>query len=339
MTTHVLAVAELKAGRVAGVSKEVATAARALADGLGGSASAVVTGPPGTAAEAGVEALADHGTERVRVFESEALAPGRVGVHATVVAEHVADAGCRAVVFPATTAGKDLAPRVAAKLKRPLLTDATELEVVDGEIVATRPVFAGKALAKVRPVGVPALVSIRPNVFAPSVRKATAAVETVDAEAVNAERALSADDGYRVQGFEAAEGAALDVAEAAVVVSGGRGLKGPEHWGLLEDLRDALGETAALGASRAVVDAGWRPHAEQVGQTGKTVTPKLYFALGISGAIQHLAGMRTSGVVVAVNRDPDAPIFGVADYGIVGDVFEVAPALAEAVRRLREGDS
>lgn len=334
MTKNVLAVAELKAGRVAGVSNEVATVARKLADGLGGSADIVVTGKPGTAAEAGVEALAAYGTERVRVIESEALGPGCVGAHAVAVADHVADAGYGAVVFPATTAGKDLAPRVAAKLKRPLLTDATELEAVDGEIVATRPVFAGKALAKVRPLGAPALVSIRPNVFATSVRQATAVVETVDAG-----RVAGADGGYRVQGFEAAEGAALDVSEAAVVVSGGRGMKGPENWGLLEDLRDALGETAALGASRAVVDAGWRPHSEQVGQTGKTVTPKLYFALGISGAIQHLAGMRTSGVVVAVNRDRDAPIFGVADYGIVGDVFEVAPALADAVRTLREGES
>ena len=121
------------------------------------------------------------------------------------------------------------------------------------------------------------------------------------------------------------------------MVSGGRGMKGPENWHVLADLRDAIGEMAALGASRAVVDAGWRPHAEQVGQTGKTVTPKLYFAIAISGAIQHLAGMRTSGVIVAVNRDCDAPIFGVADYGIVGDAFEVVPKLAEAIRELRQG--
>jgi len=331
VTNNVLAVAELKAGRVAGVSKEVATAARTLADGLGGSATAVATGTPGTAAEAGVEVLAAHGTERVLVLESEALAPGCAGVHAAALADLAADEGYRAVVFPATGTGKDLAPRVAAKLKRPLLTDATALEAVDGEIVATRPVFAGKALAKVHPVGAPALVSIRPNVFAPGSFEGTASVEVVAVE-----RAAGADGGYRVQGFEAAEGVALDVSEAAIVVSGGRGMKGPENWGLLEDLRDALGDTAALGASRAVVDAGWRPHAEQVGQTGKTVTPKLYFALGISGAIQHLAGMRTAGVVVAVNRDADAPIFGVADYGIVGDVFEVVPALVDAVRSLRE---
>jgi len=175
------------------------------------------------------------------------------------------------------------------------------------------------------------VISLRPNVFS-----ASAAPRELVTEELPAASLGEADRGCRITGIEAADAASIDVSEAEIVVSGGRGMKGPEHWHILEDLRDALGETAALGASRAVVDAGWRPHAEQVGQTGKTVTPKLYFALGISGAIQHLAGMRTSGVIVAVNRDPDAPIFGVADYGIVGDAFEVIPDLAAAIRRLLE---
>jgi electron transfer flavoprotein alpha subunit len=234
------------------------------------------------------------------------------------------------LVFAATGPGRDLAPRVAAKLDRPLLTDVTDIEVDGGDILVTRPVFAGKALARVRAKAAPVLLSIRPNVFAVTASPRDAVTEVVSADPAEGT------DGYRVKGFEASEGAALDVSEAEIVVSGGRGMKDPSNWHILADLREALGETAALGASRAVVDAGWRPHAEQVGQTGKTVTPRLYFAMAISGAIQHLAGMRTSGVIVAVNRDADAPIFGVADYGIVGDVFEIVPRLAEAIRELQD---
>ena len=319
----VLAVAETKRGALAGVSREVVAVARALADSLEGSVDVAVSGAP-------ARELASYGADRIQNFESDDLGPGRVDVWAAVLADHIAARGYAAVVFAATATGKDLAPRVAAKLGSSLLTDVTRVEVAGGEVVATRPVFAGKALARVRAPAAPALVSIRPNVF-PAVKSPRDAVaETVAADT------SGVSGGYRVKGFEASRGAAIDVTEATIVVSGGRGLKGPENWHVVDDLRDALGETAALGASRAVVDAGWRPHAEQVGQTGKTVTPKLYFAVAISGAIQHLAGMRTSGVIVAVNRDADAPIFGVADYGIVGDAFEVVPKLAEAIRALRE---
>ena len=320
----VLAVAESKRGILAGVSREVVTVARTLADRLGGSVAVAAAGASGGA-------LGAYGADRVVDFESSRPGSGRVDAWAAVLADHIRSRRYRAVVFAATATGRDLAPRVAAKLRTALLTDVTGVEVDRGDIVATRPVFAGKALARVRAERVPALLSVRPNVFSPHESARDAVVETLAGEADGVAA------GYRVKGVEASEGVAIDVSEAAIIVSGGRGMKGPENWGLLEDLRDALGETAALGASRAVVDAGWRPHAEQVGQTGKTVTPKLYLAIAISGAIQHLAGMRTSGVIVAVNRDADAPIFGVADYGVVGDAFEVVPRLAEAIRDLRDG--
>src|SRR5437867_3619191 len=197
-----------------------------------------------------------------------------------------------------------------------------------GAIWATRPVYAGKALLKVKLLARPALLSLRPNVFTPVERPRAAAAETAKVDVP--------ERGGRVvvREIKAAAAGALDVAEAPIVGSGGRGLKEPANFRLLEELARAFGGKAAVGASRAVVDAGWRPHADQVGQTGKTVSPTLYVAVGISGAIQHLAGMRTSKVIVAINRDKDAPIFKVADYGIVGDLFEIVPKLAEEIRKL-----
>ena len=318
----VLAVADAKRGAVAGVSREVVTVARTLADSLGGSVDVAVSGALGGE-------LAAWGADRVLQFDTGDDGRGGPAPFAVALADHVGGHGYAAVLFAATATGRDLAPRVAAGLGVSLLTDCTAVEVADGAIVVTRPVYAGKALSRVRSLATPALLSIRPNVFPPRKQPREAVLRQMP---IGTNRTPAS---YRVVGFEASRGTALDVSEATIVVSGGRGMKGPEHWHLLAGLRDAIGETAALGASRAVVDAGWRPHAEQVGQTGKTVTPKLYFAIAISGAIQHLAGMRTSGVIVAVNRDADAPIFGVADYGIVGDAFEVVPKLAEAIRELR----
>ncbi|MDH3298755.1 MAG: electron transfer flavoprotein subunit alpha/FixB family protein, partial [Gemmatimonadota bacterium] len=241
--------------------------------------------------------------------------------------QRCAAGSCLAVLFAATAQGKDLSARCAALLGRSLATDVTELEVEDGSIIVRRPVYAGKAYARLRLRTDPALVSLRPNVFPVRETPGLGVVE-----------ALELDPGTprtRVVGFERGEREQLDVAEASIVVTGGRGMQGPEHWALLEDLVDALGPGATLGASRAVVDAGWRPHGEQVGQTGKVVSPGLYFAIGISGAIQHLAGMRTANVIVAVNRDAEAPIFGVANYGLVGDIFDVLPRLAEEIRAAR----
>jgi electron transfer flavoprotein alpha subunit len=187
-------------------------------------------------------------------------------------------------------------------------------------------VYAGKALLRVKVTAQPAVLSLRPNVFTPVERPKAGAAETV-AVTVPAGRVT-------VREIKAAEAGALDVAEATIVISGGRGLKEPANFKVVEELARAFGGRAAVGASRAVVDAGWRSHADQVGQTGKTVSPTLYIAVGISGAIQHLAGMRTSKVIVAINKDKDAPIFKVADYGVVGDLFEVVPKLTEEIKKL-----
>lgn len=323
--SNVLAVVEQRDGELRATAAEVVSAAGVLAEALGGEVHALVLGGPGVRENAG--RLGTYGAAVVKVVEDESLTAYHPDGYPAVTTRVVTDGDWGAVVFAASAQGKDLAPRVAARLDVPLAADATGLEVVDGRVVATRPVYAGKAFTRVTIAASPALVSIRPNVFQPEERDGAGQLESVE---------LSEDPSdwpTKVVSFEATGGDIPDVAEAGVVVAGGRGLKDPENWKLLEDLRAALGDGAGLGASRAVVDAGWRPHSEQVGQTGKTVAPKLYFAIGISGAIQHLAGMRTAGTIVAINRDPDAPIFKVADYGIVGDLFEVVPELAEEVRK------
>ncbi len=238
----------------------------------------------------------------------------------------VKESGATAFLAAATATGKDVAPRVAALLDCTLLSDITALCSDGGKLVCTRPWMAGKAIATVSSNADVFVATTRVNAFAPA--EGGAAATTT--------RPASTDGKTKVVSIEAKASAKLDVKEAPVVVSGGRGLKGPEHWGLIENLATAFG-SAATGASRAVVDAGWRPHGEQVGQTGKTVAPQLYIAVGISGAIQHLAGMRTSKVIVAINKDADAPIFKVADYGIVGDAFEVLPALTSAVAAAKKG--
>jgi electron transfer flavoprotein alpha subunit len=323
----VLAFAEQRDGTLRGAAREAVSAAAGVAEELGGAAHALVLGGPGIEDEAA--SLGALGAETIAVGSHEALADYNPEAYAPVVADRIRGGDYAAVVFPASILGKDLAPRVAALLDVPLATDATGLEVADGTLRVVRPVYSGKAFMHLTLEASPALVSIRPNVFQPAERAASGTVEAFDP---------SVDTGalrQRVVERKGSSDDALDVAEAAIIVSGGRGMKGPENWTVLEELRDAIGAGAALGASRAVVDAGWRPHAEQVGQTGKTVAPKLYIAVGISGAIQHLAGMRTSQTIVAINKDPDAPIFNVADYGVVADLFDVVPRLAEEVRELK----
>jgi electron transfer flavoprotein alpha subunit len=326
----VLAFAEQRDGQIGGSAREAVSTAARLARSLGGSAHALVLGAPGIEAQGGD--LGRFGAAVVHVGQHEAVGDYNPEAYASVVAAHIKKGGYAAVIFPATTLGKDLAPRVAAALDVPLAADVTGLEAEGGKVSIVRPVYSGKAFAHLEVDASPVLVSIRPNVFQATESAAAGQVETfvpeLDASAFK----------VRVIERKGAGDGQLDVAEASVIVSGGRGMKDPENWALLENLREALGSNAALGASRAVVDAGWRSHGEQVGQTGKTVAPKLYFAVGISGAIQHLAGMRTSQTIVAINKDPDAPIFGVADYGIVGDLFEVVPRLADEIKALKAGD-
>jgi len=315
----ILAVCEQRDGVLRKVSHEVVTGAHRL----GGTVEAVLcaAGPV-----AGTDQLGKFGADKVVTLTNAGFAKYAPEGNAQAIAERVKAGGYDAVIFAASATGKDLAPRVAAKLGVGLAADCTEVAAEGSAIVATRPVYAGKALLKVKIAAKPAVLSLRPNVFTPVERPKAGTAETV-AVSVTTGRVV-------VREIKAAEAGALDVAEAQIVISGGRGLKEPANFKVLEELARAFGGQAAVGASRAVVDAGWRAHADQVGQTGKTVSPTLYIAVGISGAIQHLAGMRTSKVIVAINKDKDAPIFKVADYGVVGDLFEVVPRLTEEIKKL-----
>jgi len=242
------------------------------------------------------------------------------------VADQAKSSGAQLVLLGATLNGRDLGARTAAKLGWAYAADCTDVAVKGDAIEVRRPMYAGKIRATVK-VPAPAVVSVRPGAWT---LPADAAAPSITEIAAGAESDRLSFDRFQAT---AGGGDRVTLAEARAIVSGGRGLKGPENWKMVEALADALG--AATGASRAVTDAGWRPNEEQVGQTGKTVTPDLYVALGISGAIQHLAGMTSSKVIVAVNKDPDADIFKIADYGVVGDLFEFVPAFTEAVKKVK----
>ena len=315
---------EIREGKIKKSSLETLAEARRRAADLGDTAAAVLAG----ASLAGpAEAAAAAGAAKVYVLEDPALAEYSSQAYAIAVAAFAAEAAPAALFFPATAMGKDLAPRVAARLGVALAADCTRIEVSDGALEYTRPIYAGKALLTMRLKSSPQLASLRPNVF-PAGPPAPGAGEIVKAAAAIPDGAVKG----KVAEILKEESAELDVTEADVVVSGGRGLKGPEAFALLRDLA-AVFPRAAVGASRSAVDSGWIGHQHQVGQTGKTVSPQLYVAVGISGAIQHLAGMSCSKVIVAVNKDPEAPIFKVADYGILGDLFEVVPKLKEELKK------
>jgi electron transfer flavoprotein alpha subunit len=312
--------AEHRDGKLRRASLEVLAEARRLADALRASVHVVVVGSGG---EGLASELGAHGADTVHLFEQAELAAYATEPYARAVAQVVAAEKPAVVLVPFTSMGRDLAPRVAARVGAGLVSDCVALTVKDGRLQARRPMYAGKVYATLRWEGEPQMATLRPNVFAlgteDAARRPEVKKETVDTTA----RA-------KVTAVHATASGKVELTEAQIIVSGGRGLKGPENFHLVESLAGAMG--AAVGASRAVVDAGWVDHQYQVGQTGKTVSPSLYVACGISGAIQHLAGMSSSKYIVAINKDADAPIFKVANYGVVGDLFELLPKLTTAAK-------
>ena len=325
---NVLVFAETRNGEVRKIAFEAITAARKLADATGGGeVHAFLAGPSGIGAKAA--SLGTYGADVVLVCESADFAGYARESLAATVAERGKSGGYRAVVLGFSAQGRDLGPRVAARIDAPIASDITELSASGDSITVKHPGYANKVIMTLVITGSPVVLSVRPSAFTAIESPRAAKVETLAASPAN---------GAKVTVVEVKEGAKgrPDLGEAAIIVSGGRGLKAPENFKLVEDLADAFGN-AAVGATRAVTDDGWRPHSDQIGQTGRQVSPQLYVALGISGAIQHLAGMRTSKTIVAINKDREAPIFKVADYGIVGDVLEILPVLTAAVAEARKG--
>lgn len=316
----IVVLAEVRGGTLKRPSLECVTAARQLADATGGSVVAIACGSglDGAAAELG------RVCAQVVAIDGSPFAAYSGDAWARAIAAQCKELGAAAVLMAHTAMGKDLLPRVSALLDTGIVTDVVAVSHEGGAFHARKPVFAGKATMAVRAAKAPFCATLRPNSFPAATGSGSAPVRKV---APPAGDLLAV-----VKEIVAAAGGKTPLQEAKVVVSGGRGLKEPQHFQMIEELAAAFGPgVAAVGASRAVVDAGWRPHSEQVGQTGKVVSPPLYIAIGISGAIQHLAGMRTARTIVAINKDADAPIFKVADYGIVGDAFEVVPALTKAI--------
>ena len=323
MAKGVWIVAEARDGAYRKVSFEIASAARKLADQLGDEVCAVLCGSgiEGKAAE-----LGKYGVDKVYVADNAALEPYTTDAHAAAVAKIVKEKDPAILLFGASVQGKDLAARLVGKLATGLATDCTDLKIEGGKLIAVRPMYAGKCFGEVAFEAAPAMASLRPNVFAIVENAKAGAVEKFD-PALDAGQIKT-----KVAEIAKDTSGKIELTEANIIVSGGRGMKGPENYTMLEDLAKVLG--AAVGASRAAVDAGWRPQTDQVGQTGKTVAPNLYIACGISGAIQHLAGMSSSKFIVAINKDPEAPIFQRADYGIVDDLFKVVPEVTAAAKKI-----
>jgi electron transfer flavoprotein alpha subunit len=314
-----LVVAEVTGGSMRPVSLELVSEARRLANAVGSAVAVAVLDEP----QAHAQALGAYGADKIYAMPSATRAP------VSAVEALARELDPQVILLPATAVGSDLAAALAARLGAGLATNCISLTTdSSGALVHRRPMYAGKVIATVETATRPRIITARPRVFSLGEADASRTAEVISRPAPEASPTEAVVELVELMKAEREE---LDVAEAEVVVSGGRGLGGPEAFGMLRELAGLL--NAAVGASRAAVDAGWMPHSHQVGQTGKTVSPRLYVACGISGAIQHLVGMGSAQVIVAINKDPEAPIFTKCDYGVVGDVFEVVPALIEELKK------
>jgi len=303
------------------VTLELLTLARRFGD-----PAAVWLGP---GADAGRERLAEYGAAKVYTADGDVMTDYVAAPAAEVLAALVAQASPAAVLVPATAEGKEVAGRLAVKIGSGVLTDAVDLTPGDGGAVAEQSIFGGAIIVKSKVTTGTPIVAVRPNAVAPEASPGAAALEPVSVELSDVAKGAHITERVAQERSERPE-----LTEASIVVSGGRGVGSADNFALIEGLADSLG--AAVGASRAATDAGWYPHQFQVGQTGKTVSPQLYLAVGISGAIQHRAGMQTSKTIMVINKDPEAPIFELADFGVVGDLFKVVPQLTEEIKR-RQG--
>lgn len=320
---NVLILAEHQDGKIKKTALELASKASELAGQIGGEAQAVLLG---SGAEAVTKELAAHGIKKVYALENANLDTYNTLAYVKVLADLIKEVQPEIVLAAASPLGKDCVPRLAGRLDTGVVSDVVDIKVDGGKMVATHPIYSGKALVDATVNGSPQMALIRPNSFGEG-----SAQEGATAEAIKKD----VDPGeLRAAMKELVKGKSdkVDLTEAEIIVSGGRAMKEASNFEILQKLADVIG--ASVGASRAAVDSGYAPHDMQVGQTGKVVNPKLYMAFGISGAIQHLAGMRTSKVIVAVNKDPEAPIFQKADYGLVADLFEVVPALTEELKQV-----
>ena len=320
MAQGVFAITEQRDGELRKVSFEAVSEGRRVADGLGTELTAVVLG---SGIDGLTEELKKYGPDKILVGDDPALADYTTDAYTNVLAEFIQSSDPAVIITGASAQGKDLSGRLAARLDAGVAMDCVEVKLDNGDLTYTRPMFGGKILANVEIEGSPQIVAIRPNVMNITENSRECSIEKPAVQV--------GDVKTKVVEMKMETGDKVELTEADIIVSGGRGTGG--DYAAIEALSDALG--AAGGASRSAVDEGWRPHSDQVGQTGKVVSPVLYVACGISGAIQHLAGMSTSKYIVAINKDAEAPIFSKADLGIVGDLFELVPAVTEEVKKVK----